>query len=123
MDKSKISSYGNHYSEQGLGQKIVTLPHSTKTKLLKKVATLYAILTEPDVPAWVKASIIGVFGYFICPVDAIPDVIPGVGFLDDMAVMAFILVELSAYASSSVQNRAEELLVKWNVSDVVTSAQ
>ena len=123
MDKSKISTYGKHYSEKGLGQKIVTLPDSTKTKLLKKVATLYAILTEPDVPVWVKASIIGAFGYFICPVDVIPDVIPIVGFLDDIAVMGFILVELSAYDSSSVQTRAEELLAKWNVSDAVKSLQ
>ena len=36
----------------------------------------------------VKAAIIGALAYFVLPFDAIPDMLPVVGFTDDAAVLA-----------------------------------
>jgi len=36
----------------------------------------------------VKATLIGAIAYFILPIDAIPDVLPVIGFTDDAAVLA-----------------------------------
>ena len=37
------------------------------------------------------ALIVGALLYFVCPIDAIIDAIPGLGFLDDAAVLAWTL--------------------------------
>jgi len=39
-----------------------------------------------EVPVGIITAIIGVLVYFVSPIDAIPDCIPGVGYLDDAAV-------------------------------------
>jgi len=72
-------------------------------KLLDGVKSLWGMLTDPDyVVAWkTKAKILLALGYFISPIDAIPDVTPGVGYLDDAAVVLWVLhtlhEEVAAY--------------------------
>lgn len=39
-----------------------------------------------EVPVGILAAVIGVLIYFVAPIDAIPDFIPGIGLLDDAAV-------------------------------------
>lgn len=39
-----------------------------------------------EIPVGIITAIIGVLIYFVSPIDAIPDFIPGVGLLDDAAV-------------------------------------
>jgi uncharacterized membrane protein YkvA (DUF1232 family) len=39
-------------------------------------------------PLLVKATLVGALAYFILPVDAIPDLLPVIGFTDDAAVLA-----------------------------------
>ena len=41
-----------------------------------------------EVPVGIITSIIGVLVYFVSPIDAIPDCIPGIGYLDDAAVVS-----------------------------------
>jgi uncharacterized membrane protein YkvA (DUF1232 family) len=42
-------------------------------------------------PLHVKATLVGAIAYFILPTDAIPDVLPVIGFTDDAAVLAAAL--------------------------------
>src|SRR5476651_856624 len=39
-------------------------------------------------PLQVKATLVGAIAYFVLPIDAIPDVMPVLGFTDDAAVLA-----------------------------------
>lgn len=39
-------------------------------------------------PLQVKATLVGAIAYFVMPLDAIPDVLPVIGFTDDAAVLA-----------------------------------
>src|SRR5574344_920364 len=67
-------------------------------KLIRKVAgivpfskdalSMYYCFRDEETPLWVKTSIVGALGYFICPIDAIPDAIPIVGWLDDAGVIS-----------------------------------
>ena len=65
--------------------------------LIEGARTLWRMLIDPDyVVSWeVKAWIIAGLAYFISPIDAIPDAIPVIGYLDDAAVVAWILHQLS----------------------------
>lgn len=48
----------------------------------------YYCAFDRTTPLHVKATLIGAIAYFILPVDAIPDVLPVIGFTDDAAVLA-----------------------------------
>ena len=47
----------------------------------------YYCAFDKDTPTSVKATLIAAIAYFVLPVDAIPDVLPVIGFTDDAAVL------------------------------------
>ena len=55
---------------------------------------LYRLSRDPRVPARSKATLFILGGYLASPVDLIPDFIPGVGQLDDIAIIAFVLDQM-----------------------------
>ena len=65
--------------------------------LLEGVKTLWRMLTDPGFTIrWeVKAWIIAALAYFVSPIDAIPDVVPVLGYVDDAVVVACVLHEIS----------------------------
>jgi uncharacterized membrane protein YkvA (DUF1232 family) len=55
---------------------------------------LYRLTRDPRVPARSKATLFILGGYLASPIDLIPDFIPGIGQLDDIAVIAFVLDQM-----------------------------
>jgi len=51
----------------------------------------YYCAFDRDTPLPVKASLMGAIAYFVLPADAVPDVLPVLGFTDDAAVLATAL--------------------------------
>lgn len=60
--------------------------------LALNVSCMYEMLVDPDhaLPWKTKAYIIGALGYFISPFDAVPDVGPFLGLVDDALLVAYI---------------------------------
>jgi uncharacterized membrane protein YkvA (DUF1232 family) len=48
-------------------------------------------------PLQVKATLLAAIAYFVLPLDAIPDVLPVLGFTDDAAVLATAIKLVSAH--------------------------
>jgi uncharacterized membrane protein YkvA (DUF1232 family) len=48
----------------------------------------YYCAFDRDTPLQVKAALVGALAYFVLPFDAVPDVLPMIGFTDDAAVLA-----------------------------------
>ena len=55
---------------------------------------LWRLTRDPRVPARVKASLFVLMGYVVSPVDLIPDVIPGLGQVDELVIAAFVLDQM-----------------------------
>ena len=68
--------------------------------------TLYYVLEDEDTPNWARATIIGALIYFISPIDAIPDAIPGVGYADDLAVMVSAIRAVAMYIKREHREKA-----------------
>ena len=51
------------------------------------VVASYYCAFDPATPLKVKGVLLGALAYFIMPFDVIPDVLLGLGFTDDMAVL------------------------------------
>lgn len=70
-------------------------------RLLLSLVKDYVTGAYREVPYWVIGAAAFALVYVLSPIDALPDIIPGVGFLDDAAVLAMCLklveTELSRY--------------------------
>lgn len=51
----------------------------------------YYCAFDRDTPRQVQAALLGALAYFVMPFDALPDLIPFLGFTDDAAVLASAL--------------------------------
>jgi len=58
-------------------------------KLVRDALVLYYTWKKPATPNRIKAAIMGALAYFVMPLDAIPDTILGIGYLDDLGVLAW----------------------------------
>ncbi len=54
----------------------------------EELLTAYYCALDRSTPVQVKATLIGAIAYFVLPFDAIPDMLPVLGFTDDAAVLA-----------------------------------
>ena len=95
--------------ESALRSKLLTVP----SIIVEKALILYVILTDRFTPMWVRALVIAALIYLINPLDAIPDVLPGIGFADDLAVLALTLERLSRFVTPRVRMRAKRLAPEW----------
>lgn len=48
---------------------------------------LTGLLRDPRVPRSAKAVALGAAGYVMSPLDLVPDVLPGIGFADDLWIL------------------------------------
>ncbi len=60
-------------------------------KVMLDMVRDYAKGSYREVPYWAISAVSVALLYVLNPVDVIPDVIPGIGYLDDAAVVAFCL--------------------------------
>lgn len=113
MDSAAHQRYGRHYSERKLWNKLRRTIRVAGRELIEKALLLYFVLRDPHAPVWAKTTVIAALGYFIAPIDAIPDLLPGVGFIDDLGVLALALGSVAASITPRMRERAGRLVAKW----------
>lgn len=90
---------GEEEVEERLWEKIERV--GKKINFAKDIMALYRYMKDSNVPWYRKSIVVGALVYFISPIDAIPDIAPLVGYLDDlgviMAVLKFMGNELIPY--------------------------
>ncbi len=62
-----------------------------KISFARDIRALWRYMNDTAVPWYRKSIVIGALIYFISPIDAIPDLFPLVGYLDDLGVIAATL--------------------------------
>ncbi len=51
-------------------------------------------LRAPSTPLWKKGIFVAALAYLVLPVDMVPDVVPIVGWLDDVGILAIAVSQL-----------------------------
>lgn len=88
----EIERYGTYYSEKKFWTKISRIAARVGRSVLCPVFQLYYLLQDQAVSIKHKAYIVGALGYFILPIDLIPEsIFPLIGFTDDIAVIGIVL--------------------------------
>ena len=96
------------FEEESFWDKVWSVAKSAGKEVIGVALTMYYALIDEDTPTWARAVIVGALIYFVNPVDAIPDVIPGVGYSDDLAVLFAALATVAAHIKPEHRKRASE---------------
>jgi uncharacterized membrane protein YkvA (DUF1232 family) len=110
-----IAQYQEHYSESGLFAKIGKVCKKAGIKAIYYVLLLYYVLMDGNTSLKDKGIIIGALGYFILPIDLIPDFIPAAGFADDITALTACLHTVKANITPAVRKKALQKLSDWFV--------
>ncbi|MBR0261740.1 MAG: DUF1232 domain-containing protein [Selenomonadaceae bacterium] len=111
IEKAEVEKYGKNYSEDGLWDKITGTAKKAGSNLIYEVLQLFYVAKNPNVPMKIRAAMVAPLGYFISPVDLIPDLTPVVGYTDDAAVIAMAIAFAHAYIDDETRQNAKEKLV------------
>ena len=110
---ARFVDYQGHYSAPRFWAKLGKRARAAGHELVEKALWLYYAAQRPETPGWAKATVYGALAYFILPADAIPDLAPVVGFVDDLAALSVAVLTIAAYIDERVKKRARETLQGW----------
>lgn len=113
MRDDRTSAYREAYSAAGLKAKLGGYARAAGREVVEKAVLLTQVLRDPHTPAWAKTTVIGALGYFIAPIDAIPDLIPGAGYSDDLGVLVMALSAVAASITPEMKARARRVSARW----------
>lgn len=78
----------------------------------EEVVAAYYCAFDPATPLKVKGILLAALAYFIMPIDVIPDVLLGLGFTDDMAVLYTAISMIRSHMTQDHRDRAKATLEK-----------
>jgi uncharacterized membrane protein YkvA (DUF1232 family) len=107
---SNLNIYEKYFSESQLWDKLKQFGKTIGATILYPVLLLFTLLKSGDVNLKEKAMIVGTLGYFILPVDLLPDALVGVGYTDDMMALTATLTALASCITEEMQQEAKDKL-------------
>ena len=105
--------YYNEFSDSSFWQKLTNAAKAAGRDLIEKVLIMYYATLDKDTPIWARTILIGALGYFICPLDAIPDGIPVGGYADDAGAIAAALGLVAMHIKPEHKTMARSKLKEW----------
>jgi uncharacterized membrane protein YkvA (DUF1232 family) len=120
-NKQEFEDSGKHFSDEKFWGKLKKFAKKAGSSVVYAVLLLYFTLQKPEVPVKAKTIIIGALGYFILPLDLIPDIAVGVGYTDDLGALGVALFQVAMYIDEDIKSKAKDKLKEWFGDNVDTS--
>lgn len=108
-----LTKYQGHYSENNFWSKLSKVAKSAGVKVVYAALLLFYVLKSKDTSGEDRAKIVGALGYFILPLDLIPDWLPALGFTDDLAALTWALYAVAKNLTPDVKANAKAKLSEW----------
>ena len=109
----EMVKYAKHYDENELWEKLRKFGRKAGIKVTYAALLLYYVLKNPATSSKDRAKIIGALGYFILPIDLIPDFIPIAGYTDDLAALTWGIYCVIKSITPEVKANAAAKLHEW----------
>lgn len=109
----QFDSFARHYNENSLFRKIRRYASIAGSKLIYPVLILYYVMIDSGTSIVNKMSIAAALGYFIFPLDALPDLTPVIGYGDDFAIIVFTLSRISSSVTDEITQKAKMRIAEW----------
>lgn len=111
-DEVKSARFRKHYSDASFGEKLKHVAKVAGKKVVYPALLLHYMLKSDGIPSKAKLILSAALGYFILPIDFIPDFAPLLGFSDDLGVLALIIRQMTVYVTPEIRAQAREHLRK-----------
>ena len=112
-DEFKSAKFRKHYSDASFWDKLKRYSKVAGMKVVYPALLLQYMMKSDDVPLKAKLILSAALGYFILPIDFIPDFAPLIGFADDLGVLLLILRQMAVYITPEIRKNAREHLHRW----------
>ena len=110
VSEKKIKQYSKHFDKDSLFKKIIAYSEKAGTQILLYALILFYLISEKEIPLRIKLILMAALGYFILPADLISDLLPVLGFSDDLAFITYALTQGTDYITPEIQQKAKEKL-------------
>jgi uncharacterized membrane protein YkvA (DUF1232 family) len=81
--------------------------------LIDRTLAAYYCARDPETPLYARGALFFAIGYFIMPLDLIPDFIPFVAHIDDCAIMLLALRLVAHRITPTHEEHARRRLESW----------
>ena len=105
--------YKKEYNEKSFFDKLKKVLKVVGVEGVYMLLLLYNTLQRKDIPPKEKSIIIGALGYFILPLDALPDITPIVGYSDDIFALGMAILKVMPYIDDEMKEKSREQIMKW----------
>ncbi|HAQ21877.1 MAG TPA: hypothetical protein DCR40_22005 [Prolixibacteraceae bacterium] len=112
-DELKSAKYRKHYSDASFWAKLKRYSKIAGMKVVYPALLLQYMMKSDDVPLKAKLILSAALGYFILPIDFIPDIAPLLGFTDDLGVLLLIIRQMAVYITPEIREKARKHVFKW----------
>jgi uncharacterized membrane protein YkvA (DUF1232 family) len=82
-----------------------------KVPFTEDAVSAFYCATDPATPLAIRATLFGALAYFVMPFDAIPDMLPGLGFTDDAAVLIAAFTAAKSHITEAHREKARAWLL------------
>lgn len=107
---NKLAKYEKKYSDSKFWRTLARALKLTGVGIIEKALVLYYSAKDDATPKWAKTVIFSALGYFVFPMDAIPDIIPVAGYTDDISVLIAAIGTVALYIKDEHKQVAKSKL-------------
>ncbi|OPH59411.1 hypothetical protein BC351_21125 [Paenibacillus ferrarius] len=118
MDPSKYEKY---FSTDGFWSKLKKGAKKAGSKVIYSGLLLFYAVESPKTPLRAKVQIYGALGYLILPLDIVPDLLPVIGYVDDLSVLGLALAAVAKSIDDDVKRKAKSKLRDFLGDEVMSS--
>ena len=108
-----LEKYLPNYDAQRFWKKIRRTFRRLGVKAVYYALILYYAMQDPQISRKDKTLILGALGYFLLPLDLIPDFLPAFGFTDDIAALTYAVYKVINCVTPLVKDQAEAKVYEW----------
>ena len=108
-----LEKYIPNYDAEQFWKKLRRSVKRLGAKAVYYALVLYYAMQSPQVSAREKGIILGALGYFLLPIDLLPDFLPAIGYTDDIAALAFAIYKVWHCITPEVRAQAESKVYDW----------
>ena len=108
-----LEKYIPNYDVERFWRKLRRVFKRLGAKAVYYALILYYAMQDPQISKKDKGIIIGALGYFLLPFDLMPDFLPGIGYTDDIAALAFAIYKVWNCITPLVRSLAESKVYEW----------
>ena len=106
----ELTKYRKHFSESEFWKKLTAFAKKAGLKVVYAALLLYYVVKSPLTSKKDKGKILGALGYFILPIDVIPDWIPVAGYTDDLAALTWAIYSVAKNITPEIKQQAKDKL-------------